>query len=143
MDNWILYGLIAAFFIATRDMFTKTFTKKYSITEHLIYYYTMTGVFIFVYAFVKKYYFKENIRMIQTDDIWKYIAIGAISAIIISPCQLLSLKECSNPGKSKAIVNLNTIFVFFMSLLLVRSEKFTFKIFIGILFSIAGIYLIT
>ena len=89
METWVLYGLIAAFFIATRDMFTKTFTRKYSITEHLIYYYTITGFFIFVYAFIKKKYYNETIRMIEKNDIWKYALIGAISAIIISPCQLL------------------------------------------------------
>ena len=81
--------------------------------------------------------------MIDTEDIWKYVVIGAISAIIISPCQLLSLKECSNPGKSKAIVNLNTVFVFFMSLFFIKSQKFTIKVFTGIIFTAIGIYLIT
>lgn len=143
METWVLYGLIAAFFIATRDMFTKTFTRKYSITEHLIYYYTITGFFIFVYAFIKKKYYNETIRMIEKNDIWKYALIGAISAIIISPCQLLSLKECNNPGKSKAIVNLNTVFVFLMSLFLIKSEKFTPKVFTGIVLTCIGIYLIS
>ena len=78
MDNWVIYGLIAAFFIATRDMFTKNFTKKYSITEHLIYYYSLTGFFIFVYAFIKKYNYNEKIRMIQTDDIWKSHAVNLL-----------------------------------------------------------------
>ena len=143
METWIFYGLIAAFFIATRDMFTKSFTKKYSITEHLIYYYALTGFFIFLYALIKKKYYNENIRMIETNDIWKYAIIGAISAIIIGPCQLLSLKECNNPSKSKAIINLNTIFVFFMSLFLLKTEKFTSKVLIGIIFTSIGIYLIS
>lgn len=143
METWVLYGLIAAFFIATRDMFTKSFTQKYSITEHLIYYYTLTGFFIFIYAIIKKKYYNEDIRMIEKNDIWKYASIGAISAIIISPCQLLSLKECNNPGKSKAIVNLNTVFVFFMSLFLMKSEKFTPKVFAGIILTCIGIYLIS
>lgn len=143
METWIFYGLIAAFFIATRDMFTKKFTKKYTITEHLVYYYTLTGIFIILYAIVKNNYYDEHFKMIDTEDIWKYAVIGAISAIIISPCQLLSLKECSNPGKSKAIVNLNTVFVFFMSLFFIKSQKFTIKVFIGIIFSVIGIYLIT
>ena len=143
METWIFYGLIAAFFIATRDIFTKNFTKKYTITEHLVYYYTLTGIFVILYAIIKNNYYDEHFKMIEKEDIWKYAIIGAISAIIISPCQLLSLKECSNPGKSKAIVNLNTIFVFFMSLFFIKSQKFTMKVFIGIIFSAIGIYLIT
>ena len=143
METWIFYGLVAAFFIAGRDLFTKSFMKKYTITEHLVYYYTITGLFILFYAFVRNRYFNEEFKIIDKNDIWKYICIGAISAVIISPCQLLSLKECNNPGKSKAIVNLNTIFVFFMSLLFIKSEKFTIKILAGIIFSSVGIYLIT
>lgn len=143
METWIFYGLVAAFFIATRDMFTKNFTKKYSITEHLVYYYTLTGLFVLLYAYFKNTYYNEQFKMIEKDDIWKYVIIAAISAIIISPCQLLSLKECSNPGKSKAIVNLNTVFVFFMSLFFIKSQKFTMKVFIGIIFTAIGIYLIT
>lgn len=143
METWIFYGLVAAFFIAARDMFTKNFTKKYSITEHLVYYYTLTGIFVMLYAFIKNKYYDESVKMIETEDIWKYAIIGAISAIIISPCQLLSLKECSNPGKSKAIVNLNTIFVFFMGLFFIKSQKFTIKVFIGIILTAMGIYLIT
>ena len=123
-------------------MFTKNFTKKYTITEHLVYYYTLTGLFVLLYAYFKNTYYNEQFKMIETDDIWKYVIIAAISAIIISPCQLLSLKECSNPGKSKAIVNLNTIFVFFMSLFFIKSQKFTMKVFIGIIFTAFGIYLI-
>lgn len=143
METWIFYGLVAAFFIATRDMFTKKFTKKYTITEHLVYYYTLTGLFVLLYAYFKNTYYNEQFKMIEKDDIWKYVIIAAISAIIISPCQLLSLKECSNPGKSKAIVNLNTVFVFFMSLFFIKSQKFTMKVFIGIIFTAVGIYLIT
>lgn len=143
METWIFYGLVAAFFIAARDIFTKNFTKKYSITEHLVYYYTLTGIFVILYAIIKNNYYDEHFKMIEKEDIWKYAIIGAISAIIISPCQLLSLKECSNPGKSKAIVNLNTVFVFFMSLFFIKSLKFTMKVFIGIIFSAIGIYLIT
>jgi len=143
METWIFYGLVAAFFIAARDLFTKTFMSKYTITEHLVYYYTITGLFILLYALVKKKYFSEEFKIIDKEDVWKYVCIGAISAIIISPCQLLSLKECNNPSKSKAIINLNTIFVFFMSLLFIKSEKFTTKVLIGIVFTSIGIYLIT
>ena len=142
MENWFIYGIIAAVLIASRDTFTKLFTEKYSVTEHLLYYYILCGVFISLFALYKKFIVKENIRMIEKDDLWKYILIGAVSAIIISPCQLLSLKYCENPGQSKAIVNLNTLFLFFMSIFFIKSAKFTKKTFFGIFLTTMGVYFI-
>lgn len=142
MELWFIYGIIAAVLIATRDTFTKLFTNKYSMTEHLLYYYILCGIFISIFAIYKKYFVKEKVRMIQKEDLWKYILIGGISAIIISPCQLLSLKHCKNPGQSKAIVNLNTIFLFFMSIYFIQSAEFTKKTFFGILLTTLGIYFI-
>lgn len=142
MELWFIYGIIAAVLIATRDTFTKLFTNKYSMTEHLLYYYILCGIFISIFAIYKKYFVKEKVRMIQKEDLWKYILIGGISAIIISPCQLLSLKHCKNPGQSKAIVNLNTIFLFFMSIYFIQSAEFTKKTFLGILLTTLGIYFI-
>ena len=109
MENWVIYGLIAAFLIAVRDMFSKSYIHKYTTTEHLLHYYIFASIFFLIYAFYKKYYVKERVEMVDTEDIWKYILMAFLGAIIISPCQLLSLKECKNPGKSKAIINLNTI----------------------------------
>lgn len=142
MENWFIYGIIAAVLIASRDTFTKLFTEKYSMTEHLLYYYILCGIFISLFALYKKFVVKEKIRMIQKEDLWKYILIGAVSAIIISPCQLLSLKYCKNPGQSKAIVNLNTLFLFFMSIFFIKTAEFTKKTFLGIFLTTIGIYFI-
>ena len=142
MELWFIYGIIAAVLIATRDTFTKVFTSKYSMTEHLLYYYILCGIFISIFALYKKYFMKERVRMIQREDLWKYILSAAMSAIIISPCQLLSLKYCKNPGQSKAIVNLNTIFLFLMSIYFIKSAEFTKKTFLGISFTTIGIYFI-
>ena len=47
MEQWIIYGLIAAVLIAGRDIFTKKFSTKYSAIEHLLYYYiTMPNIII-------------------------------------------------------------------------------------------------
>ena len=142
MELWFIYGIIAAVLIATRDTFTKLFTNKYSMTEHLLYYYILCGIFISIFAIYKKYFMKEKVRMIQKEDLWKYILIASMSAIIISPCQLLSLKYCKNPGQSKAIVNLNTIFLFLMSIYFIKSAEFTKKTFLGISLTTIGIYFI-
>ena len=142
MLDWILYALIAAILIAGRDIFTKKFSKKYSPIEHLLYYYILCGFFIILLALYKSNIQGEKIRFIDFEDIWIYIIIAALSAIVISPCQILSLKNCDNPGKSKAIVNLNSVFVFIISLFLLKNVKFEKKTFIGILFAGIGVYLI-
>jgi drug/metabolite transporter (DMT)-like permease len=142
MDLWVIYGLIAAVLIASRDIFTKQFSKKYNTTEHLLYYYILCGFFIGIYAIYKKVILKERVNLIHQEDLWKYGLVAAISVIIISPCQVLSLKESPNPGKAKAIVNLNTLFLFFMSLYFIKSEKITLKKIIGIIATVGGIYLV-
>tara|TARA_B100000745_G_C19933145_1_gene314290 strand:+ start:179 stop:610 length:432 start_codon:yes stop_codon:yes gene_type:complete len=142
MELWIVYAFVAAILIAARDIFTKKFSTKYSAIEHLLYYYILCGIFIILLAIYKTKFQGEKIKFIDTEDIWKFVAIAAMSAIIISPCQILSLKYCDNPGKSKAIVNLNGIIVFLMSLYLLKDVKFEMKSLLGILLAAAGVYLI-
>jgi len=142
MESWLIYAFVAAVLIAGRDIFTKKFSKKYTAIEHLLYYYILCGFFIILLAIYKSRVQGEKIRFIESEDLWKYMGIAAVSAIIISPCQVLSLKECDNPGKSKAIVNLNGVIVFFMSLYLLKDVKFETKTFLGILLAAIGVYLI-
>jgi uncharacterized membrane protein len=142
MESWIFYAVVAAFLIAARDIFDKKFSTKYSTVEHLLYYYILCGFFIILLALYKTKVKKEKIRFIDSQDIWKYVIVGAVSAIIISPCQILALKNCDNPGKSKAIVNLNSIIAFFLAFYFIRGSKFETKTFIGILLALSGIYLI-
>lgn len=142
MEEWLFYGLIAAILIAIRDIFTKKFSNKYSPIEHLLYYYVLCGLFIILLAIYKIKVKKEKIKMIDSKDIWLYLLIAGVSAIIISPCQVLSLKTCDNPGKSKAIVNLNSLFTFVFALFFIKGIKLDIKSSIGILFVSLGVYLI-
>lgn len=137
-----MYAVVAAILIAGRDIFTKKFTTKYSPVEHLLYYYLLCGFFIILLALYKSNIEGEKIKFIETEDIWKYAAVAAISAIIISPCQFLSLKTCDNPGKSKAIVNLNSVFAFLLALYFIRGSKLETKNIFGIIIVAFGIYLI-
>ena len=122
--------------------FTRKLTDKYNTTEHLLYYYFLCGIFIAIYALYKKYIAGERVNLIHKDDLWKYCVVTAASVLIISPCQVLSLRGSKNPGQSKAVVNLNTIFLFFMSVYFIKSEKITTKRIIGIISTVVGIYLI-
>ena len=142
MENWIFYAGVAAFLIAMRDIFTKKFTNKYSAIEHLLYYYILCGFFIILLALYKSKVQGEKIRFIDGKDLWPYIVVAGVSAIIISPCQFLSLKDCDNPGRSKAIVNMNSVIAFLLALFFIRGTKLEMKTFIGIFMASFGVYLI-
>ena len=59
------------------------YKNKYSSTEHLLYYYVLCGFFIILLALYKKYFQGERIKFIESEDLWIYIIVAAISAIII------------------------------------------------------------
>ena len=141
MEKWFMYGFVAAVLIASRDIFTKHFSKKYTTCEHLLYYYVLCGVFMVVYCLYKKYYRKESVRMMDKDDWWKYILLALVTVIVISPCEVLSLKHCKTPGQSKSVINLNTIFVFFLGMIFLK-DKFSLKTLFGITLTIIGIYFV-
>ena len=142
MEQWAIYALVAAILIAGRDIFTKKFSKKYSAVEHLLYYYILCGFFIILLALYKSHVNGEKIKFIETEDIWKYAVVAAMSAIVISPCQFLSLQTCDNPGKSKAIVNLNSIIAFFVAIYFIKGAKLEPKNVIGVILASIGVYLI-
>jgi drug/metabolite transporter (DMT)-like permease len=142
MEQWIIYAGIAAILIAGRDLFTKKFSKKYSHIEHLLYYYVLCGFFIISLAIYKTQVKGEKIKIIDSEDLWKYAMVAGISAIIISPCQVLAMTNCDNPGKSASIVNLNAILSFLVASYFISGAKLEMKTFIGIAFTALGIYLI-
>jgi drug/metabolite transporter (DMT)-like permease len=142
MEQWIIYAGIAALLIACRDLFTKTFSKKYSYLEHLLYYYVLCGFFIIGLAIYKTKMKGEKIKIIDSEDLWKYAMVAGISAIIIAPCQVLAISNCDNPGKSASIVNLNAIVSFFIAAYFISGAKLELKTFVGIAFTGLGIYLI-
>lgn len=143
MESWFIYAIIAAILIACRDIFSKNLLKKYSSTEHLLHYYFFTGIFILLFAIYQNYYNNEKVRIINNNDIFIYIALAFVSSLIISPCQTLSLKNCSSPEKSKAVVNMNSVFIFIFGLFIYKKAAIDIKNIVGIILTIAGIYLLT
>ena len=142
MESWIFYAAVAAFLIAMRDIFTKKLTNKYSAVEHLLYYYILCGFFIILLALYKSQVQGEKIKFIDTEDLWIYLVMTGVSAIVISPCQFLSLKDCDNPGKSKAIVNMNSVIGFFLAIYFIKGAKLETKNIIGVILASVGVYLI-
>ena len=142
MESWMIYGFIAAILIASRDIFTKHYSTKYSVTEHILYYYVLCGFFIVLYAGYQRYYKGETIRCIETEDIWKYSIIAILSIALIAPCETLAIKKCNNPGKSKTVVNLNSLFAFIFGILFLKQTAFSMRTLFGILLTISGIYFV-
>ena len=142
MEQWIFYAGVAALLIAMRDIFTKKFSTKYSPIEHLLYYYILCGFFIILLALYKTKVKGEKIKFIDTEDLWKYALVAGISAIIISPCQILAISNCDNPGKSASIVNLNAIISFLIATYFISGAKLEMKTFAGIALTGLGVYLI-
>ena len=142
MESWIFYAAVAAFLIAMRDIFTKKLTNKYSAVEHLLYYYILCGFFIILLALYKSKVQGEKIKFVDTEDLWIYLVMAGVSAIVISPCQFLSLKDCDNPGKSKAIVNMNSVIGFFLAIYFIKGAKLETKNIIGVILASVGVYLI-
>ena len=142
MESWIFYAAVAAFLIAMRDIFTKKLTNKYSAVEHLLYYYILCGFFIILLALYKSKVQGEKIKFVDTEDLWIYLVMAGVSAIVISPCQFLSLKDCDNPGKSKAIVNMNSVIAFFLAIYFIKGAKLETKNVIGVILAAFGVYLI-
>tara|TARA_B110000881_G_C18436503_1_gene443681 strand:- start:277 stop:708 length:432 start_codon:yes stop_codon:yes gene_type:complete len=142
MDQWIFFAGVAALLIAMRDIFTKKFSTKYSPIEHLLYYYILCGFFIILLALYKTKVKGDKIKFIDTEDLWKYALVAGISAIIISPCQILAISNCDNPGKSASIVNLNAIISFLIATYFISGAKLEMKTFAGIALTGLGVYLI-
>ena len=143
MEPWFYYAIIASVLIACRDIFSKNLLKKYSSTEHLLHYYIFTGIFILSFAIYQNYFNNEKVRIINNKDIFIYIILAFVSPIIISPCQTLSLKKCPSPEKSKAVVNMNSIFIFIFGLFIYKNAKIDIKNIFGIILTIIGIYLLS
>ena len=69
METWIIYGFIAAILITSRDFFTSNYTSKYTVTEHLLYYYVLCGLAMSAYVCYRKVYLKEKVRLIDKEDL--------------------------------------------------------------------------
>ena len=102
----------------------------------------MCGLAITVYVCYRKYYLKDKIKLIEKDDLWKYAIIAGVTVLLIAPCEIISIRESSNPGRARAITNLNTIFLFLVSIYFLKNEKLTPVKLIGIILTVTGIFMI-
>jgi len=142
MDSWIIYGIIAAFLMASRDYFTSNYTGKYSVTEHILYYYVLCAIAISLYVCYRKVNYNEEFKIIDKEDLWKYALVAAASVLIITPCEVLSIRQASNPGKARALTNMNAVILFLASIYLLKTETLTPTRIVGVIFTVLGLILI-
>lgn len=138
MKTWLIYALIAAFFITVRDIVSLDFIKRYDYIQYMI----ISNIIIFIGTII--YVFGSGIK-IQTPNI-KDMSIILVRLLIvyfiIDPSVYNSIKNCDNPGYAKSIIGLNTLFLFFIIAIMYKSkidkEKLT-----GMVAMIIGAYFLS
>tara|TARA_Y100000817_G_scaffold211862_2_gene166413 strand:- start:2199 stop:2630 length:432 start_codon:yes stop_codon:yes gene_type:complete len=142
MEEWIIYGIMAAFLIASRDYFTSNYTSKYTVTEHVLYYYVLCAIAISAYVCYRRFNYNEKFKIINKDDFWKYALVAIASVLIITPCEVLSIRNATNPGKARALTNMNAIILILVSMYVFKTEKITPTKIVGLLFFALGMFMI-
>jgi uncharacterized membrane protein len=138
MELWMKYALVAAFFIAVRDIFSSEIVRKYNYIDYIIH----ANIFVFIVTMIYVLLTKRKIKMIDNyNDIILIILRLFIIFIIIEPCIFNSFKNSDNPSKSVSIINLNILILLIITVLFMN-KKIDKKHIIGILIMFMGIYLL-
>ena len=135
MEQWLIYGLIAAFFIAIRDVFSKDLINRYEYIEYIIYANIIIAIATIIYIYTNN----VSLKMPQRNDIFIIIIRLIIIYMIIDPSIFYSMKYCDNPGYAKSIINLNTLFVSILAIIFLNVKIDRRKI-LGIFLILSGSY---
>ena len=138
MELWMKYALVAAFFIAVRDIFSSKIARKYNYIDYIIH----ANIFVFIVTMIYVLITKRKIKIINDyNDIILIILRLFIVFIIVEPCIYNSLKNTDNPSKSVSVINLNVLILLVITILFMN-KKINFKHFIGVLFMFGGLCLL-
>jgi uncharacterized membrane protein len=137
MEIWVKYALVAAVFIAFRDIIMKDLSRKYSYVDYLSYALTFTFIGIWLYIYVKDI----EPKRIEYKDLGVIIFRLLLIYVIIEPAIFYSLKHCKNTGEATSIISMNVIIAFALSLIFLGG-KFSYKKLFGILIIMGGGYLV-
>ena len=132
------YALIAAFFIAVRDLFTSNIARKYNYIDYIIH----ANIFVFIITMIYILFTKKKIKMIDDyNDIFIILFKLFIIYIIIEPCIFNSFKNTDNPSKSVSVISLNILILLILTILFFK-KKISIKHIAGILIIFVGLYLL-
>ena len=140
MEKWVPYALMAAVFIAVRDLVSKKIFNKYNYIDYII----IANIIVFIGTLTYILISKKDITTIQIPewgDLFTIIVRLLIVYFIVEPSIFNSLKFCDNPGYANSIINLNALFLLFLAFIFYKTE-FNIKKFIGVIVLLIGTYLI-
>ena len=138
MELWMKYALVAAFFIAVRDLFSSKIARKYNYIDYIIH----ANIFVFIITMVYVLFTKRKIKLIDNyKDIFLMILRLFIIYLIVEPCIFNSFKNSDNPSKSVSVINLNILILLILTVLFLN-QKISIKHVIGVLVIFGGLYLL-
>ena len=138
MELWMKYALVAAFFIAVRDIFSSKIARKYNYIDYIIH----ANIFVFIVTMVYVLFTKRKIKMIDDyNDMFLIVLRLFIVFIIIEPCIFNSFKNSDSPSKSVSVINLNILILLILTILFMK-EKINAKQVVGVLIIFGGLYLL-
>jgi len=130
------YALVAALFIAIRDVFASKIARKYNYIDYIIH----VNIFVFIITMIYVLFTKRKIKIIDDyNDIFLIILKLFIVFIIVEPCIFNAFKNSDNPSKSVSIINLNILILLFITIVFFK-QKMSFKQFLGVIIIFAGLF---
>jgi uncharacterized membrane protein len=139
MELWMKYALVAAFFIAVRDIFSSKIARKYNYIDYIIH----VNIFVFIVTMIYVLFTKRKIKMIDDyNDIFIIVIRLMIVYIIVEPCIFNSFKNTDNPSKSASVINLNILILLILTVLFMN-KKINKKHIFGIVILFIGLYLVS
>ena len=138
MELWMKYALVAAFFIAVRDLFSSKIARKYNYIDYIIH----ANVFVFIATMFYVLFTKKKIKVITDyNDLFIILLKLLIIYIIIEPCIFNAFKNSGNPSKPVSIISLNILILLLLTILFMN-EKINKKHILGIIVVCGGIFLL-
>ena len=138
MELWMKYALVAAVFIAIRDVFSSKIARKYNYIDYIVH----ANILVFLGTMAYVIFTKKKIKIIDNyNDLITIILRLFIVYLIVEPCIYNSFKNTSNPSKASTVINLN-MFILFLITIVFLNKKIDFKQFLGIILILGGFFCI-
>jgi len=132
------YALVAAVFIAIRDVFSSKIARKYNYIDYIVH----ANIFVFLGTMAYVIFTKKKIKIIDNySDLFTIVLRLFIVYLIVEPCIYNSFKNTSNPSKASTVINLN-MFILFIITIVFLNKKIDFKQFLGIVLILGGFFCI-
>ena len=132
------YALVAAVFIAIRDVFSSKIARKYNYIDYIVH----ANILVFLGTMVYVLFTKKKIKIIDNySDLFTIVLRLFIVYLIVEPCIYNSFKNTNNPSKASTVINLNIVVLFLITIVFLN-KKIDFKQFMGIVLILGGFFCI-